>query len=544
LHPSIAELGIAIVGVRFFGISRAVFRYLERLVSHNVTFRLLARLRVWFYQKLEPLAPARLMDYRAGDLLSRIVGDVEILENFYVRVVSPPMVALLIGIGVAIFIGSFHPPLAALFIGFFFGIGFLLPFSSYIFGRKPGKNLVSLRADLSTRLVDGIQGLADILAHGRANDFAAQISVTSRDYLQAQMHMARISGFHSGLATLLTNLCLWLVVCLTIPQVTSENIPGPMLASLALFTLASFEAVTPLPLAAQMSESIRAASQRLFEIVNEEPAVADSRKKKMDKSTDIERFSTLQLSNLSFSYPGQTLPAIQDVSFKLESGESLAIVGPSGAGKSTIVNLLLRFWEYSSGEVSLGNDSILDLEQDEVRARFAVVPQSSYLFNTTVHENLRLARSSATQEEIEDAAQQAKIHEFILSLPNGYQTYIGERGQRLSGGERQRLVIARALLKNSSMLIFDEPTANLDPSTEKQVLETLFEVMKGKTTLIITHRLVRLEKMDEILVMDHGQIVERGTQSDLLTHNGLYRRLWELQNRIFAYEQLSTKKVQ
>ena len=220
LHPSVAELGLAIVGVRFFGISRAVFRYLERLVSHNVTFRLLARLRVWFYKKLEPLAPARLMDYRAGDLLSRIVGDVETLENFYVRVVSPPLVALVIGIGTSIFLASFYPPLAAVLIGFFLVLGFFLPLSSLLLGRKPGKALVTLRADLNTRLVDGIQGLADILAYGRADDHAAQIAGIGQEYGQAQKRMARISGFHSGLATLLTNLGLWLVVYLTIPQVT------------------------------------------------------------------------------------------------------------------------------------------------------------------------------------------------------------------------------------------------------------------------------------------------------------------------------------
>lgn len=534
LHPSVADLGVSIVGVRFFGISRAVFRYTERLVSHNVTFRLLARLRVWFYQKLEPLAPARLMDYRAGDLLSRVVGDVETLENFYVRVVSPPLVALVIGTGTAIFLASFYPPLAAVLIGFFLTLGFLLPLSSLLLGRKPGKALISLRADLNTRLVDGIQGLADILAYGRAGDHAAQIAITAREYGGAQKRMARISGFHSGLATLLTNLGLWLVVYLTIPQVTDGHIAGPMLAALALLTLASFEAVTPLPLAAQMWESIREASRRLFEIVDAEPIVKDSQEQRMESRKDKKTLPTLEFSDLSFSYPGQNIPAIKDISFRLESGKSLAIVGPSGAGKSTLVSLLLRFWEYSSGDILLGGESLHGLGQDEVRARCAVISQSSYLFNTSVHENLRLARPSASLEEIEDATKQAQIREFILGLPKGYQTFIGEQGQRLSGGERQRLAIARALLKDAPILILDEPTANLDPLTEKHVLDTLFSVMKGKTALLITHRLVGLENVDEILVMEHGKIVERGTQAGLLKRGGTFRRLWELQNRILA----------
>jgi ATP-binding cassette subfamily C protein CydCD len=533
LHPSIAALEVAIVGVRFFGISRAVFRYIERLVSHNVTFRLLARLRVWFYKKLEPLAPARLMEYRAGDLLARIVGDIETLENFYVRVVSPPLVALLTGVGVALFLASFYPLLATVLIGFFLGLGFLLPLSSLVLSRKPGEALVSLRADLNTRLVDGIQGLADILAYGRADDHASQIVHIGQEYGLAQKHMARISGFHSGLATLLTNLGLWLVVYLTIPQVTGGHIAGPMLASLALLTLASFEAVTPLPQAAQMWESVRAAAGRLFEIVDAK-AIVEDRDRKEDKSGKKELLSTLELSHVSFSYPIQAIPAIQDVSFKLEADKSLAIVGPSGAGKSTLVNLLLRFWEYSSGDIRLGGESLHGLEQDEVRARCAVVSQSSYLFNTSVHENLRLACPSASQEEIESAAKQAQIHKFILKLPKGYDTFIGEQGTRLSGGERQRVAIARALLKNAPILILDEPTANLDPITEKQVLATLFSVMKGKTSLLITHRLVGLENVDEILVMEHGQILERGTQAELLERGGTFRRLWELQNRILS----------
>jgi ATP-binding cassette subfamily C protein CydCD len=534
LHPSIAALEVAIVGVRFFGISRAVFRYTERLVSHNVTFRLLARLRVWFYQKLEPLAPARLMEYRAGDLLARIVDDIETLENFYVRVVSPPLVALLTGIGVAIFLASFYPLLATVLIGFFLGLGFLLPLSSLILGRKPGKALVSLRADLNTRLVDGIQGLADILAYGRADDHTAQIARIGREYGQEQKHMARISGFHSGFTTLLTNLGLWMVVYLTIPQVTNGHIAGPMLASLALLTLASFEAVIPLPQTAQMWESVRAAAGRLFEIVDAKPAVEESREQRVENSDPKELLATLKFSNLSFAYPNQTTHTLQRISFKLKTGKSLAIVGPSGAGKSTLVNLLLRFWEYSSGDIRLGGESLHDLEQDEVRARYAVVSQSSYLFNTSVRENLRLACPSASQEEIENAARQAQIHEFILELPKGYDTFIGEQGLRLSGGERQRLAIARALLKDAPILILDEPTANLDSITEKQVLATLFSVMKGKTLLLITHRLVGLENVDEILVMEHGQIVERGIQATLLERGGTFRRLWELQNRILS----------
>ena len=530
LHPSIAELQVAIVGVRFFGISRGVFRYTERLVSHNVTFRLLSRLRVWFYEKLEPLAPARLTDYRAGDLLSRIIGDVETLENFYVRVVAPPLVALLTALGASIFLASFYPLLATVLTCFFLGIGLILPFVSQLLSRRPGKALIDLRSDLYTQLVDGIQGMPDILAYGRAADKLNLISETGHAYGQAQRHMARISGLQSALVVALTNLGMWTVLYLTIPLVTDGRLSGVMLGTLTLLTLASFEAVTPLPLAAQMWEGVRTAAGRLFEVVDAEPVSKENR----ERGIEISKDATLEFSNLSFAYPEQDIPAIQNISFKLESGKSLAIVGPSGAGKSTIVSLLLRFWEYSSGEICLGGESLHKLEQDQVRGRCGVVSQNSYFFNAIISENLRLARPSASIEEIEEAAKQAQIHDFIASLPKGYDTFIGEQGARLSGGERQRLAIARALLKDAPILILDEPTANLDPLTEKQVLETLFNVMKNKTVLLITHRLVGLEHVDEILVMDRGQVVERGTQAELLKRGGTFRRLWELQNRIVS----------
>jgi ABC-type multidrug transport system fused ATPase/permease subunit len=379
--------------------------------------------------------------------------------------------------------------------------------------------------------------MADLQANGRGPELVAKVASTAQDYGGAQKHSALISGFHSGMATFLTNLGLWSMVYLTIPLVASGKIEGPMLATLALLTLASFEAVTPLPMAAQMWESMRAASRRLFEIVDSRPVVMENEITPDDSWTEHEENGqpvSIRFSDLTFQYPSQNSPAIEEISFKLEPGKSLAIVGPSGAGKSTIANLLLRFWEYSSGEVHLGQKPLRGLEGEQVRKRFAVVSQNSYFFNTSIRENLRLARPGASQREIEAATKQARIHDFISSLPDGYNTLIGEQGQRLSGGERQRLAIARALLKEAPILILDEPTANLDSITEKQVLETLFNVMKDRTSLIITHRLIGLEYVDEILVMEGGRIIERGDQAGLLSKDGLYRHLWELQYRIFA----------
>jgi ABC-type multidrug transport system fused ATPase/permease subunit len=231
------------------------------------------------------------------------------------------------------------------------------------------------------------------------------------------------------------------------------------------------------------------------------------------------------------------MPALQNISFTVPEGKAFAIVGPSGAGKSTIANLLLRFWEYEVGEISLGEASLKTLNQDEVRGRIAIVSQNSYFFNTSIRENLRLARRGVQAEEIEAAARAAQVHDFVMNLPQGYDTLIGEQGLRLSGGERQRLAIARALLKNAPILILDEPTAHLDPLNEKLVLETLFETMKGKTSLLITHRLVKLDNLDQILVMNEGKIVEQGRHHDLLAGARLYQRLWHLQNQILSETQ-------
>lgn len=532
LHPSIAVLEVAIVGVRFFGIARAVFRYLERLVSHNVTFRLLGRLRVWFYEKLEPLAPARLMEYRAGDLLARVISDVETLENFYVRVVAPPLTAILVAIGTAVFLAWIDARLALLLIGFFLLLGLVLPVLSQITSRRPGRRVITHRADLHTQLVDGIQGLADILSFGRGIDRLKKIEDIGGIYGDSQRRLARINGLSSGVYAFLNNYALWLVLFLTIPQITAGRIDGVLLATLALVTLSSFEAVMPLPLAAQTWTSSRKAAERLFEVADESPTINEESPKHSGRPQITNH--DLHITDLSFTYPGQYSPALQHITFDLKPKTPTAVIGPSGAGKSTLVSLLLRFWDYKSGDIRLGSESLKAYPSDEVRKQIALVSQNTYFFNTSVYENLRMARRHVSREEVEAAARRAQIHDLIMSLPKGYDTLIGEQGLRLSGGERQRLAIARAIIKNAPILILDEPTANLDPLTEQQVLETLFDLMKTKTSLLITHRLVRLENLAEILVMNHGAIIERGTHTSLLRRNGLYYHLWNLQNRIFT----------
>jgi len=238
-----------------------------------------------------------------------------------------------------------------------------------------------------------------------------------------------------------------------------------------------------------------AAARRLFEIVDAQPAALDGEA----PSPVAERYD-ISVKNLRFRYSDNDVYALDDISFTLPQGHSVAIVGPSGAGKSTLANLLLRFWEYREGQIMLGDRPLRDYRQQDIHNLIGVVAQDTHLFNTTMRENLLIARPQASQGELEQAARQAHLHDFIQSLPQGYDTQVGEQGLRLSGGERQRIAIARALLKDAPLLILDEATANLDALTEQAVLQSLHALMKGRTTLIITHRLVGLEMADEVLV--------------------------------------------
>lgn len=549
-QPSIADLQVAIVGVRFFGIARGVFRYLERYVSHDVTFRLLARLRVWFYTALEPLAPARLIQVRSGDLLARIVADIETLENFYLRVIAPPAVAVLVALLAALLVGSFDPWFAAVLLVFLLLAGVALPLWTQALGRRPGRRLVRARSELNSALVDGIQGMADLLAFGQAERSLDQVRRLSRELDGLQRTMACLSGLNSALTGLLMNLATVAVLVVAIPLVSRGHLDGVYLGLLALAVMSSFEAVSPLPHAFQYLESSLEAARRLFEMVDAAPAVTDPPSplslptRPQDLAATGPVFSgpilpehaqdgcALRIRDLRFAYdPGES-PALDGISFDLPQGRKVAIVGPSGAGKSTLVSLLLRFWDYQEGHIFLGGQELRLYAQEDVRRLFAVVSQQTHLFNATIRENLLLARPEATEAEIVQAAQQAQIHDFVHSLPRGYDTWIGEQGLRLSGGERQRLAIARAILKDAPILILDEPAAHLDALTERAVMRTLQTSMAGRTDLVVSHRLVGLDHLDEILVLRAGRIVERGHHHELIEMGGYYRRMWELQNQV------------
>jgi thiol reductant ABC exporter CydC subunit len=525
LHPSVAELQVAIVGVRFFGISRGVFRYLERYVSHTVTFKLLAELRVWFYQALEPLAPARLWEYRSGELLGRIVDDVETLQEFYVRVVAPPVVALLSSGAVLAFYGHWGWDRALTLLGFQLFTGVAVPVLTRSLGKKPGRVVVDTIGQLRAVVGDSLGGIEEIIANNRQEMFAGKLQESSRRLGAAQRKMFWIEGLHSGLLVLGVNLGMLAILVLAIPKVTTGELDGRLLAVLVLGAIASFEAILPLPVAFQNLESSLQAGRRLFEVVDTEPIVIDGKGKVDVEGKDI----SLEIKKLAFAYSHDSELMLDDIELDLPQGKKVAIVGTSGAGKTTLLNLLQRYWEYSQGEILLNGVEIRQLDGEDVRKLMAVISQDTFLFNATIGENLRLAKRGATVEELSGAASRAQIQDFIAELSEGYQTLVGEQGSLVSGGERQRIAIARVLLKDAPILLLDEPTANLDVFTEQQVIKAILDAGAEKSVLLVTHRLVGMEAMDEILVLESGRIVERGRHEELLQANRRYARMWRVE---------------
>jgi ATP-binding cassette, subfamily C, bacterial CydC len=530
LQPSIAVLQVAIVGVRFFGINRAVFRYLERLVSHSVNFRLLAELRVWFYRTLEPLAPARLQGHRSADLLSRAVADIETLENFYVRAVAPPLVALVITAGSAWFVGRYDPRLGLMLALAMLVSGGLLPLMVHLLNRIPGAELIDRRARLNTALVDGVQGMPDLLVYGQGQVHLDHIHAAGQSISQVQWKLAQGGALANALLVLITGLALWAALLIAVPLV-GQQIDGITLAVLTLMVMASFEAAAPLIPAAQHLESSLQSARRLFSLLDAEPEVREP-----VNPQPLPPLLDLKITDLTFGYPGTTVPALSGFDLDLPEGKAVALVGQSGAGKTTLLNLLLRFWDFDQGQIELAGCDIRAYHPEELRRKMAVIAQTTYLFTGTLRQNLLLAHPAASPAELERAIQQAQLVELVSQMPQGLDTWTGERGMQLSGGERQRLAVARALLRDARLWLLDEPTANLDAANERLLLAALSQARVGRSLIYITHRLIGMEAMDEILVLQDSRVIERGTHAELLAAKGRYYQMWQVQAEILPDE--------
>jgi thiol reductant ABC exporter CydC subunit len=494
-RPAILSLGVTIVLVRVFGIGRPVLRYLERLSSHDVALRVLGRVRTGFYERIEPLAPAQLAAYRAGDLLSRMVADVDALQNLYLRALEPPVVAVLAGalsVGVA---AAVLPAAGLVLAGGLLVGGLVVPAASGWIGARAGRRQAAARGALTAELLDAMRGAPELAAFGRQATALAQVHAADAGLVAVARRDALATGIGDGLGVLVSGLTVAGVLAVAATASADGRLDRVLIALLALLALASFEAVSPLPAAARELFATLAAGRRILELTDRETAVSDPPRPAPAPTWPFE----VALEHVSARYPDQPQLAVDGVSLRLGPGERVALVGPSGVGKTTVVNLLLRFLDPEAGRVTLAGHDLREFRQRDVRRAISVAGQESHLFSASIANNVRLARPDADEEEIEQALRRARIWDWVERLPHGLATLVGEEGRELSGGQRQRIVLARALLADAPVLVLDEPTAHLDPETARDLIDDVFAAAAGRTLLLITHRDEGLDLVDRVV---------------------------------------------
>jgi len=490
--------------IRGFAIVRTGGRYAERLISHEATFRLLAVLRTWFYERIEPLAPAGLQAFRSGDLFTRIRNDIDRLELFFLRLFAPAAVALLVSFMVVVVLWLYDGRIALTQLGLFALAGVLLPAAVLCFGAAPSERITERTARLNMLVVDSVEGLAELHLYGQAEARAASLRALSDDIIADERRLARLSAISQAGVGLAANLAMFLALLLAVPAVALGYIAPPELTMLALMALVSFEAITPIPPAIQSLPGTLASARRLFAIADAPPPVRDPL-----EPVPVPQQGDLVFERVCLTYPGAREAALTDIDLRLAPGRRIAVMGPSGAGKSSLVGLALRFWEPSRGRITYGGVALDRMSSDELRRRFSVVSQHDHLFTATIADNLRVAKPGASDADLEDACRIAQIHEFIVAQPDGYGTYVGMNGLKLSGGQARRLAVARALLKDAPVLVLDEPTEGMDGETEQALLDAVMTARSDCAVLLITHRPVRLETMNEIVRIENGRVAGR-----------------------------------
>ncbi len=496
-HPPILALTTTIVAVRFFGLARPLARYLERLASHDLALRSLGRLRSRFYERIEPLAPAGLEDYRRGDLLSRMVGDVDALQGLYPRGLGPPLVALAVG-ALCIGITAAILPLAAVVLaaGLLAG-GIAVPVTTALLGRAADRREAAARGELTAELVELLRGAPELVAYGREADALARLGAADGELVRLGRRDALVVGVGDALSTVVAGLTVVGVLAVAVAAHDAGSLDRVLIATLALLALAVLEVFGPLPAAARELATTLGAGRRVLELVELEPLVRDP---ESPRPAPLAR-STVSLERVTARYDPGGPPVLTRFDLRLAPGRRVALVGPSGAGKSTVAALLLRFLDPDEGRVAIGGHDVREYRQEDVRATFALAGQEAHLFDSTIRENLRLARPAASDAELEAVLALARLGEWVVALPDGLDTMVGEEGVQLSGGQRQRLVLARALLADAPVLVLDEPTAHLDPETAERLVADVLSAAADRSVLLITHRPEGLELVDEVVVL-------------------------------------------
>ena len=530
-HPSEASLTLAIVGVQVFGLSRGFFRYGERLVGHDAALRVLADLRVGVYNRLEAIAPAGLPLFRRGDLVSRVVDDVDSLQDVVLRVIQPFAVACLVGAGTVAVMWILLPGAGAVLLVALVLSATVVPWLTGRLARREECKQASARGELGAAVIDLVEGAPELTVMGGTGEQVERIAQADRRLRATARQGAGTTGIGLGLTTALAGLASWGALTLGVHATHGGHLDGALLAALALIPLAAFELVAPLPAATQALQRSRSAAGRVFAATDAPIPVEEPEAPRL-LQLQGDGPHTLSLRSVWTGYPGTDRPVLRGVDLDLAPGRRVAIVGRSGAGKSTLADVLVRFLPVDSGEATLDGVPLERLSSDEVRRVVGLVEQSPHLFATTLAENLRVGRRAATDDELVDVLTRVGLGDWLAGLPAGLATRVGRAGGRLSGGQRQRVAVARALLADFSILILDEPAEHLDPVSADLLTADLLALTEGRSTLFITHRLVGLDQVDEVIVLDEGRVVERGTHAGLVFAGGRYAGLWwdELMN--------------
>lgn len=521
LQPGILTLSVFAVGVRGLAMARALLRYCERLVSHDLAFRVLADLRVRFFERLVPLVPEGLRGVRSGDVLSRFVGDVDTLQDLYLRALGPPLIAILAIIVLAAAVAIVLPAAAAVLFAAMLIAGLLVPALAARAGRRSGLREAPARAQLSAELVELVSGAAELAVYGREQQWAQRIGAADAKLAATERPGAWISGVTSGAGVAIGGAAMVAVAAIGVQATADGRLDGVLLAGIVFLTIGAFEAVVGLPDAAQRLTACAQAAKRLESITEAPVPVSDP-----PSPLPVPVGGSLSFENVTVRFEGREQAALSDVSAALAPGSRIALVGASGAGKTTLASCAVRFLDPSSGRVTFGGTDIRELKQDALRSAVRLVSQAAYLFTTTIAQNVRLAAPEASDEQIIAALTGAGLGPWIASLPAGIETLVGEEGAEVSGGQRGRIALARGLIAPAEVVILDEPTANLDAAGACELLSAIgSERSDRRAMLVITHTVDGLEEFDEIIVLEAGAVVQRGTWGELIAAEGALARL-------------------
>ena len=512
LQPGLTYLSLAIVGVRFFGVSRAVCRYFERYTSHRMAFQGLYGLRLWFYAHLEPLAPAILKRFGAGDMLGRIMGDIEVLQFFYLRTLIPPVAAIALTALVAYGASTIDDSLVMPILMAALVLGVVVPLVVYAHNKQSLRAIGPQQGDYKALLSDTMDSLEDVISYGNENLVYKRIQQMMR---HVDGHKGTIDrGMNLGNTLFLGGVQLTVVV---VAIMAANALTGAwasvMVAVAAIGTQAWFEALQPMIAAVHHGAESKVATSRLIALANEPlPVVEPLEPKPFNPNRDI------TFTNVSFGYD-HAHTIYENLRLDIKQGQSIAIVGASGSGKTTLFNMLERLYDYN-GSIHVGDVELKDISMDTWRNALGTITQDTYIFHASFGDNIRLARPEATADELEQAIHRASLQNVVDKLSDGIHTIVGSGGHGLSGGERQRVALARLFLRNPQIVLLDEPLEGLDQVTRKALHRDLMHYVEGKTCLYITHQLEGLEQMDRILFMDKGEIVEDGTYEELIALRG------------------------